>query len=1116
MPTSSSRLALPTWLAAAAIVLLCSPALANVPPAAPVITEPAPGRIQNPGDVHMECQPFSDADPGDTHLCTDWEIWTSPSPPALGERVWFSACIGGVERLHTHLGDGAFIGSHAGRNDLISGWTFVLRVRHRDSSGDPATEWSPWSVRVFETGPASQIFPLEGDDVADQPAPTWLAAVGEAPVILPAAATAPSLRLEHATGALLLEFHSEDGIDNHIVNPAGLSSHAPLRLRISAGSLAGGLALPESNLTFTSHEGTTYTLFLPALSVQPGAANDAYFWIASSGATYHATAAQTEPDFSSLARGTPTPWIALQPGYRVEVVASGFKLPINIAFVPEPDSAPDAPFYYVTELYGSIKVVLRNGTVLTYANNLLNFPPTGAFPGSGEQGVTGIVVDPVNGDVYASMLYSSVNGVENVPHYPKVVRFTSTDGGRTAATQTTILDMAGEAQGQSHQISSMSFGPDGALYVHMGDGFTASTGQNLSSFRGKILRINRNGTPHPSNPFYNPGDGITARDYVFAYGLRNPFGGVWRELDSSLYFVENGPSVDRLVKTVSGRNYLWNGSDASMSNFAIYNWAPASGPVNMAFIQPGTFGGSGFPPDKQGSAFVTESGGTWANGPQAIGKRITEFVLDALGNRISGPTTLVQYAGSGRATVCGLAAGPDGLYFTDLYKDLDYVWPTDAGANVLRIRFVGDASFNSSVVSGSAPLTVQFTDTSTVPGIVSWLWEFGDGTTSTEQNPSHTYTEDGLYTVRLSVTGSTGLSIEEKRSHIRVGVLPRVALVGVSLPATPADHAIAHHLEDLGFEVTAYDDEPANRPSAAQIAAASDLVIVSSTITSTNVGGEFRALPVPMIFWENALLRAGRESLTDNGTVLGATAINIINNVHPITQGFAAGARQVYTSTANMSVATGNIGPGTLTLARRDGSLDGAIVVAEAGATVADNYITPARRVFMFFEDASWQVATPDAKALMERAVCWALNIQSPGITTQPQSLEACEGESAMLSVTASGSSPISYQWRRNGQNINGATSRIFTIPAISAGSAGSYDCVVSNPCGQATSSAASITVTTCCPADFNNDGSVTVPDIFAFLSAWFAQSPAADFNDDLVVTVPDIFAYLAAWFAGC
>ena len=90
--------------------------------------------------------------------------------------------------------------------------------------------------------------------------------------------------------------------------------------------------------------------------------------------------------------------------------------------------------------------------------------------------------------------------------------------------------------------------------------------------------MNLDGTPPTDNPFYNASNGITATDYVYAYGLRNPFGGAWRASDSKHYTVENGPSVDRMSQLVAGRNYLYDGSDASMTNFAIYNWSPATAP----------------------------------------------------------------------------------------------------------------------------------------------------------------------------------------------------------------------------------------------------------------------------------------------------------------------------------------------------------------------------------------------------------------------------------------------------------------------------------------------------------------------------------------------------------
>jgi hypothetical protein len=118
--------------------------------------------------------------------------------------------------------------------------------------------------------------------------------------------------------------------------------------------------------------------------------------------------------------------------------------------------------------------------------------------------------------------------------------------------------------------------------------------------------------------------------------------------------------------------------------------------VNITFIESETFGGSQFPTSKMDRAFVSESGPTYAAGPQARGKRIVEFQLDASGNVLDGPTTFVEYVGTGRATVVGLTAGPDGLYFTDLYKDLDATSPIDPGARVYRVRYTagGDADFD--------------------------------------------------------------------------------------------------------------------------------------------------------------------------------------------------------------------------------------------------------------------------------------------------------------------------------------------------------------------------------------------------------------------------------------
>ena len=81
--------------------------------------------------------------------------------------------------------------------------------------------------------------------------------------------------------------------------------------------------------------------------------------------------------------------------------------------------------------------------------------------------------------------------------------------------------------------------------------------------------------------------------------------------------------------------------------------------------------------------------------------------------------------------------------------------PTGYSVNYTPVTPV--AAFSANTTSGNSPLDVQFTDTSSnYP--TSWLWDFGDGTTSTEQNPNHIYTTPGNYTVTLTAINAAGNS----------------------------------------------------------------------------------------------------------------------------------------------------------------------------------------------------------------------------------------------------------------------------------------------------------------------------------------------------------------------
>ena len=98
--------------------------------------------------------------------------------------------------------------------------------------------------------------------------------------------------------------------------------------------------------------------------------------------------------------------------------------------------------------------------------------------------------------------------------------------------------------------------------------------------------------------------------------------------------------------------------------------------------------------------------------------------------------------------------------------------------------------------------------------------------------------------------------------------------------------------------------------------------------------------------------------------------------------------------------------------------------------------------------------ATSNAASLTVNAALIA-----PAITTQPTSLTVTAGQSASFSVSASGSPTLSYQWKKNGTAISGATSATFTIAATTSANAASYTVVVTNSVGSATSNAASLTV---------------------------------------------------------
>jgi PKD repeat protein len=117
-----------------------------------------------------------------------------------------------------------------------------------------------------------------------------------------------------------------------------------------------------------------------------------------------------------------------------------------------------------------------------------------------------------------------------------------------------------------------------------------------------------------------------------------------------------------------------------------------------------------------------------------------------------------DYAASGIYTVALTATGPGG---PDTFTETDYITVTPL------------AEFSGTPTTGTAPLTVDFTDLST-GGATSWSWDFGDGGTSTAQSPTHVYdnVSGGNYTVSLTATGPGGSNTNTKPNYISTSAVP--------------------------------------------------------------------------------------------------------------------------------------------------------------------------------------------------------------------------------------------------------------------------------------------------------------------------------------------------------
>ena len=256
-----------------------------------------------------------------------------------------------------------------------------------------------------------------------------------------------------------------------------------------------------------------------------------------------------------------------------QIYASGFTSPV--AFVQNPT---DRAVQFVVEQGGRIRVV-RNGAVL--ATDFLSL--AGSISCCGERGLLGLAFAPD----YASSGRFYVN-FTNTAGDTVVSRFVRSSNPLVADVSSRLdLQLDGPRRYipqpfSNHNGGHLAFGPDGYLYIGLGDGGSGNDpdhrAQNPNELLGKMLRIDVNVTADntigyqipPNNPFVNS----PPRDEIWAFGLRNPwrysFDDVARGGTGALVIGDVGQNrreeIDYEPRGAGGRNYGWRNREGTLDN----------------------------------------------------------------------------------------------------------------------------------------------------------------------------------------------------------------------------------------------------------------------------------------------------------------------------------------------------------------------------------------------------------------------------------------------------------------------------------------------------------------------------------------------------------------------
>lgn len=154
-----------------------------------------------------------------------------------------------------------------------------------------------------------------------------------------------------------------------------------------------------------------------------------------------------------------------------------------------------------------------------------------------------------------------------------------------------------------------------------------------------------------------------------------------------------------------------------------------------------------------------------------------------------------------------------------------------------------------------------------------------------------------------------------------------------------------------------------------------------------------------------------------------------------------------------------------------------------------------------------------------QRVAEWRRQATPIDITEHPADAAVQEGEMVVLTAAAQSEDEVSFQWRRDGEEIEGATSDSLVFEKATTELAGVYDALVFNECLEKLTKPATVTIKPSKPGvigDLNNDGVVNVSDLLILFASWGACSDGedcpADLNGDGDVNVSDLLILFAAW----